>query len=1013
MKSRKGPSSILDLGFWILDSRRRVALVSFLVIITLVVASLMSPVQRSVAQQAELPQDETTFTQTYSSTSGSGNRMPPGITYTFHNPAAINIPVGSMTGNLYPSSINVTNAPPQIAKVTVVLRQMTHLFASDIDILLVGPQGQTAIIMSDIGGGSDMSNVTITLDDEAPTIIPANGPILDGATYRPTDASNSAPDPFPAPAPQGISLNSALNIFNGTNPNGEWRLFALDDVPGFDPFQINGGWSLNITVAISGQNPAAISILDNAAASPYPSEIPLTDHPDPVSMVRVTLTNFSHSSPDDVDIMLASPSGRVVTLMSDVGGTNAVSSLNLTFDDAATASLPDSGPLTSGTYRPTDFEPGDLFPPPAPSGGPGKMLASLNGSVANGAWRLFVVDDDGNNAGSIFGGWNVLVATAPETISISGNGVANPYPSEISVTGHPGNITRAVVNIQNFSHIAPDDTDMLLVGPGGRKIVLMSDAGGTSEVGGLNLTFDDLAATQVPDNTLSTGTYRPADYEPGETFPAPAPQTGPTGTTLTGTFYGGTPNGIWRLYAVNENSGTYGSIAAAWSLTLQSSTSACLMTINPSVQAFPIGGGSGSFSIGQPNGCAWNATTTDSFLEITSPASGGGNGAISFNVAANNGPARTGTIDVSNGVTTRSFQVQQAGGCSFAVNQSTVNFGHRGGNGNVAVTVVGPCAWQAATSASWIQVTSPQQTGSGAVAFTVQANQTRQPRSAIINVGGGQVISVNQAPLKATPFDFNGDGRTDVSVFRPSTGTWWIAPSAAIQFGIATDRIVPADYDGDLKADIAVYRDGVWYVLRSTDGVVRILEWGTAGDVPVPHDYDGDGNAQVAVYRQGTWWILNQNGTYTTVAFGTDTDRPTAADYDGDGKVDLSVFRLPTATWWILRSSDGGVEQHPFGLSTDIPEPGDYDGDGRDGPGVYRPSTGYWYRSLNPATNYDGVQWGTSGDRPSPGDYDGDGRADPAVFRSSNGTWWVLGTTSGPQGYAFGMSGDVAVPGRP
>jgi hypothetical protein len=642
------------------------------------------------------------------------------------------------------------------------------------------------------------------------------------------------------------------------------------------------------------------------------------------------------------------------------------------------------------------------------------------------------VDDTGSNVGAIQGGWNILLGTTAGVIAIEGD-TASPYPSEISVSGLPGNITKATVTIANFSHTGPDDVDILLVGPDGRNIVLMSDAGGTTEVGGVNLVFDDAAPTAVPDSgTLSTGTYRPADYEPGEVFPAPAPSGPPTGNAL-GAFYGGAPNGVWRLFVVGEGASTVGSIAGGnvgdapvvWKVDLQTSTSACLVGISPAIQAFPVGGGSSSFTVTQPTGCAWTASTTDSFISITSGTSGAGNGAVTFTVAANEGPARTGTIEVTNGVAVRSFQVQQASGCPLAVSQSTMNFAASGGIGNVSVMAGGACSWQGSTFANWIQITSQPQMGDGALAFNVQPNTTRVPRSATINIGS-QVINVNQAPLKTALFDFDGDSRTDVSIFRPSTGTWWIATSGqpgnaiAHQFGISTDRTVAADYDGDLKTDIAVYRDGVWYVLKSSDGTVLINSWGTATDRPVPADYDADGSAEVAVYRPetGVWWILNSNGTFTNTAFGLAGDIPTAGDYDGDGRSDLSVYRPATAagesgTWWILNSSNGIVGMHTFGVQGDVPVAADYDGDGRDNVAVHRPSTGIWYRSIDPATNYGAVQWGIAGDVLAPGDYDGDGKADPAVVRiGSDAVWYLLGSTSGPQGVQFGTAGDHVVPRR-
>ena len=930
-----------------------------------------------------------------------------GIVYEFSNPAAITIPEGG-PASPYPSTINVTNIPIQLAKITVTLGNLSHAFPADIDVMLVGPQGQTAIIMSDAGGFMPANGVTLTIDDDAPGLIPT--PLASG-TFKPTNLQLG--DTFPAPAPTP-SANSNLSIFNGTNPNGEWRLYVVDDVS-LDGGEITFGWKITITPAISGQNTNAITIPDSGIASPYPSEINITNHVGPVSRVLVTLTNFSHTSPDDVDILLVSPSGRAVVVMSDVGGSSAVSGLNILIDDFAQDALPDSGPLTSGTFRPADFEPGETFPAPAPSGIPiGRNLASLNGSVANGAWKLFVVDDAGNNVGNISGGWNLLIGTGLDVISIEGAGTANPYPSEISVSGLPGSITRATVTLNNFSHLTPDDVDIMLVGPDGRRVVLMSDAGGSTEAGGANLVFDDFTPLAIPDNgPITSGTFRPADYEPGETFPAPAPSGPPTGTTL-GAFYGGAPNGIWRLYAVNENGASYGSIAGTWSVTLQTSTSACLVTVSPSVVAFPVGGGMGSFNIGQPNGCSWTASTTDSFLNITSPASGGGNGTITFTVAANQGPARTGTIDVTNGVNTTSFQVQQPSGCPLSVSQLTVNFAGSGGIGNIAVTAGGACSWQGSTNAGWIQITPVPTTGNGPLIFTVLPNTSHAPRSAVINVGA-LAVNVNQAPSRSAAFDFDGDARTDVSVFRPPTGTWWIARSSggvtATEFGIASDKLAPADYDGDLKSDIAVYRDGTWYIIRSSDVTIGIESWGTTGDLPVPGDYNSDGSAELAVFRPstGTWWILNPNSTYSSTAFGLDGDIPTPGDYDGDGKTDLSVYRGGSSTWWVLNSSNGTAASTPFGVPGDIPVAADYDGDGRDNIALFRPSTGTWYRSTNAATNYDAVQWGISTDRPAPGDYDGDGRSEPAVFRS--GIWYILGSSSGVQILQFGNVGDRAVPG--
>jgi hypothetical protein len=130
--------------------------------------------------------------------------------------------------------------------------------------------------------------------------------------------------------------------------------------------------------------------------------------------------------------------------------------------------------------------------------------------------------------------------------------------------------------------------------------------------------------------------------------------------------------------------------------------------------------------------------------------------------------------------------------------------------------------------------------------------------------------------------DFDGDGKMDAAVFRPTDRVWYIQQSQtgfrALQFGFATDKLVPADYDGDGKTDVAVYRDGTWYLQRSTAGFTA-LQFGLANDVPTPADYDGDGKADTAVYRGGVWYLLNSTSGFSATQFGLASDRPTEAAY--------------------------------------------------------------------------------------------------------------------------------------
>jgi Subtilase family/FG-GAP-like repeat len=181
------------------------------------------------------------------------------------------------------------------------------------------------------------------------------------------------------------------------------------------------------------------------------------------------------------------------------------------------------------------------------------------------------------------------------------------------------------------------------------------------------------------------------------------------------------------------------------------------------------------------------------------------------------------------------------------------------------------------------------------------------------------------AILELTPVDFDGDGRSDISIYR--NGTWFILHSSdgGVTFtrwgGLSQDIPVPRDYDGDGKTDIAVYRDGTWFIIRSSDGGVTAITWGgLAQDIVVPGDYDGDGRADVAVYRGGGWFILrSSDGGFTVTGWGgLPQDIPVPADYDGDGKADVAVYR--DGNWFIIRSSDGGVTAITWGgLAQDIP----------------------------------------------------------------------------------------------
>ncbi len=286
------------------------------------------------------------------------------------------------------------------------------------------------------------------------------------------------------------------------------------------------------------------------------------------------------------------------------------------------------------------------------------------------------------------------------------------------------------------------------------------------------------------------------------------------------------------------------------------------------------------------------------------------------------------------------------------------------------------------------------------------------------------LVAYNMAALTAPdvrpPVDFDGDDKSDISIFREDMHRWWVYRSSDnAVFGTALGAIdqpgmpLPADYTGDGKADVVVWRptDGTWFIQRSEDFTYFTTPFGMSGDVPVPGDYDGDSKADRAVYRTstGTWFIQKSSGGVDTIPFGVTTDRPVPADYDGDGKIDIAIFRPSTGQWWINRST-AGVIVLTFGLSTDKQVHGDYTGDGKADVAVWRPSTGEWFVLRSEDFSYFSVPFGSPGDLPAPGDYDGDDKFDTAVYRPSTATWFVNRSTAGIHIQNFGLSADIPLP---
>jgi hypothetical protein len=322
-----------------------------------------------------------------------------------------------------------------------------------------------------------------------------------------------------------------------------------------------------------------------------------------------------------------------------------------------------------------------------------------------------------------------------------------------------------------------------------------------------------------------------------------------------------------------------------------------------------------------------------------------------------------------------------------------------------------------------INLTAPVGTTSGLFLFAEPINLTAAQAAEIrakrwymdfhtTNFPNGEIRG--QFKIVTIDFDFDGDGRTDPIVSRPSTGAFYALRSTnnsvlTTRWGVSTDIPFFADFDGDGIADIAVIRvdqaTGIatTYIMGS-GGSFQAVQWGNAslGDIPAPGDFDADGRIDIAVYRvsNGVWYILQSSNNQPRYEnWGQpDNDLPCPGDYDKDGRTDLCVNRVENnqLVWYIRRSSDNQFRRIQWGLSTDTVFPTfpfDVDGDGATDIMVSRIANGqrFYYALRSSDNSLFALQWGLASDGTRFGDYDGDGKTDFAALRPVNNQliWFI------------------------
>jgi subtilisin-like proprotein convertase family protein len=786
----------------------------------------------------------------------------------------------------------------------------------------------------------------------------------------------------------------------------------------------------------SNPNPIAIPASGSGAstgapASPYPSNIAVAGLTAPISKVAVTLYGFSHTFPDDVDILLVAPDGSKLVLLSDAGDTNDLNGATITLSDDAVAAPADSAAIPTGAYRPANYSIiVDPFPAPAPvfssadspaPGGTATFATQFAGHSGNGTWSLYVVDDAGTDIGAIAGGWSItfyqLTAPAAGQLIISElryAGLSGPQDEFVEI--YNASATTHVVNATSGTGygIAASDGVTRCTIPNGTVIpsgghFLCVDLGTYSLLGygqgDATFTTDipNNAGVAIFNNNTGGGSYSLANRldavgatsEANTTYKEGAgllPLTafsidqswvrktlgGCTGSQSTGNcinvgLISGTPGTTATVVDTNDNANDFIYVDANGT---SAGAGQRLGAPGPQSLASPIHQGDGS-AIAPLDVCTSNFTVPNRVRDTTPGTN-----------------ASQGTLDIR-----RRFYN------SSGVNVTRLRF--RILDLTTFPSISGVSDLRPFTSSTISATVNAPPCSVGASTATVQGTTLDQPPSQ--PNGGGYNSTLSVASISpGTPLA-SGSGvnvrfllgiqQVGLARFCVMTETWPATPSSTFcyigstEVSSAIQRPSSSDFNDDAGADIALYRPGTgqWYL----GSLGTVISWGLPGDIPVPGDYNGDGISDVAVYRPATGqWLIRNIGTFV---LGSAADIPVPGDYNGDGITDVAVYRRQTGQWFIRN-----IGTFTYGGPQYLPVPADYDGDGTDDLAVYAPATGTWY-----VQDLFTIQWGLPGDQPVPGDYDADGFADIAVYRPATGTWFIRNLST----VQWGILGDVPIPG--
>ena len=308
---------------------------------------------------------------------------------------------------------------------------------------------------------------------------------------------------------------------------------------------------------------------------------------------------------------------------------------------------------------------------------------------------------------------------------------------------------------------------------------------------------------------------------------------------------------------------------------------------------------------------------------------------------------------------------------------------------------------------------------------TARAGVDYQATSGTLSFANGELNKTFSIPILNDHLA-DGNETVNLTLSSPTQGGVMGSPATATltiidAISIASGSKPQGDFDGDGRSDLVDFRpsSAAWNIQRSTAGLLTPSPvFGATGlaDIPVMGDFDGVGHPQIAVFRPSTaqWIVHGSTGDHLLGTFGATNlfDIPVPGDYDGVGHAEMAVFRPSTAQWFVF-GPNGSHLLGTFGATNlfDIPAPGDYDGTGKTEMAVFRPNTAQWF-AFGPSGSHSLATFGATNlfDIPVPGDYDGTGKTELAVYRPSTSQWYALGPGGGHLVGSFGLPNYADIP---